>query len=124
MSKISLHPSKSSSRVLAKAEIIRRDAIRDAFDGLGPVVYYVRRQGLVKIGWSSDLRKRLSKLHVRPADLLAVQCGERSDEADMHCRFSHLRVTGDDLGREHFRLADELLDHVNGLRRGLNLPEV
>jgi hypothetical protein len=105
-------------------ESIRSAAVRDALDELGPVVYYVRRRGLVKIGWSSELRERLRKLHVKPADLLAVQCGERADEADMHRRFEHLRVVGDGLGVEHYRLAADLLDHVNELRRGLNLPEV
>lgn len=71
-------------------------------------VYYLRSGGYVKIGWTSDLQKRM---RAYPPDtvLLAVRPGTRADENATHRRFAHL-VTH---GREWFPLAPQISEHIN-----------
>lgn len=87
---------------------------------VGEVVYFVERQGFVKIGFSADLNARLSSLAnevirvpgMLPGrvNLLAIQPGGRQLERQTHRRFAHLRVGG-----EWFRAAQDLQDHINSL---------
>lgn len=99
----------------------RQRRTRDAWAGLGPVVYVIRRRGLVKIGQSSHLRRRLVELGAQPTDLLCVIPGDEALERSVHERFAHLRATGPDLGREHFRLEGSLLVFVNETRVALGM---
>lgn len=62
------------------------------------VVYFVQSGDLVKIGFSTDLRKRLKTLQTacpRPIVLLHRFQGTRDDEKRVHRRFSHLRMRGE-----------------------------
>jgi hypothetical protein len=71
-------------------------------------IYYLRSGGYVKIGWTSDLQKRM---RAYPPDtvLLAVRPGTRADENATHKRFAHL-VTH---GREWFPLAPQISEHID-----------
>lgn len=70
-------------------------------------IYYLRVGGYIKIGWTSDLTKRMRQY---PPDtvLLATEPGSRADETRLHKRFAHLRTHG----REWFPLAPQITDHI------------
>lgn len=56
------------------------------------VVYFVKHEGLVKIGYTADLAVRLRSL---PGELIAFLPGGRADEASFHRRFHPLRMHGE-----------------------------
>jgi hypothetical protein len=77
-------------------------------------VYYVRRQdGLIKIGVSGQLNRRLRALtEIHGAlTVLALHAGGREAEQRMHARFAADRVTG-----EWFQPSLILLDHIERLQ--------
>lgn len=74
------------------------------------VVYYVLFGDRIKIGTTTNLTRRLQDL---PHDeLLATEPGGTGVERQRHAQFGVYRVTG-----EWFEMGDELVDHVNELRR-------
>lgn len=74
------------------------------WSGRRSVVYYVERDGLVKIGTSTQVEQRVKALRGR---LLAVEPGGHNRESQLHERFEHLRVMG-----EWHRPEPDLLDHI------------
>jgi hypothetical protein len=78
------------------------------------VIYFMQdvNGGPIKIGFSDDIdarRKQLEFSYGRPLAILATMPGGREEEAEIHARFSHLR-----LGRkEQFRPAADLLNFIN-----------
>ena len=73
------------------------------------LVYYIRFADRIKIGTTSDIRRRMTAI---PHDkLLATEPGDRHLEAIRHREFKHLRLTG-----EWFRAAPELLKHIASLQ--------
>lgn len=62
-----------------------------------PVVYYVRMNGKVKIGTTTDFEGRMSALYVQPVDVLAVEVGGRRQESSRHQQFATYRVKGTEL---------------------------
>lgn len=80
------------------------------------VVYYIRFDDRMKIGTSSNLRQRMSRLW--HDELVALERGGRARERMRHAQFGQWRM-----GRtEWFELAPELLDHVAALRAGVDDP--
>lgn len=71
-------------------------------------VYYLRSGGFIKIGWTSDLTKRM-RSYPPDTTLLATQPGTRADEAAIHRRFAHLTTHG----REWFPLAPQISEHID-----------
>lgn len=82
------------------------------------VVYYVERDGFVKIGYSTNLDKRLRYLGrggvqapagmtIGPVKLLATHGGGVKAEAAIHRKFAASRVVG-----EWFRKTPELVAHI------------
>jgi hypothetical protein len=57
------------------------------------VVYFVRFGGLVKIGWTSNLKRRMSD--VPNEEILGTTAGTMEDEKRCHAAFAHLRVKGE-----------------------------
>ena len=72
------------------------------------VVYYIRYADRIKIGTSSQPRRRLGAIW--HDELLAFERGGRAVEQERHRRFAHLREGG-----EWFRADDELLEHVRSI---------
>lgn len=70
-------------------------------------VYYVQVGGHIKIGWTSQLDKRM---HSYPPNstLLAVHPGSRADERQLHKRFAVHRSHG----QEWYPLVPVILDHI------------
>lgn len=83
----------------------------------GSVCYFVRLDGLVKIGYASDLRRRLSQLKAPYDDVLWIEPGGRARESELHTRFAVDRVTG-----EMFTLSPDIIGYVNECRAALALP--
>lgn len=81
-------------------------------------VYYLRIGGYIKIGWTSDMTRRM-KAYPPDTVLLATRSGTRSDEATEHKRFAHLRTHG----REWYPLAPQLTQHIDTIVKTHGEPE-
>lgn len=81
-------------------------------------IYYLRVGAYYKIGWTSDLAKRMRQY---PPDtrLLARHPGTRKDEAALHKRFAHHRTHG----REWYPLATQITEHVNRMVKEHGEPD-
>lgn len=75
------------------------------------VVYYLRWHDRIKIGTSSQPRRRVAA--IRHEELLAFEPGDRVVERARHAQFAHLREGG-----EWFRADAELVAHANRLAAG------
>ena len=77
------------------------------------VVYYIRIDDHVKIGYSIHLRERAREMRViDPTALLAVEPGGREVERERHRQFAAERI-----GRlEHFNPSRRLLAHIDVIR--------
>lgn len=73
-------------------------------------VYYIRMGDAIKIGYATDVAKRM-RAYPPTAELLAAHPGTTQTERDMHKRFRA------DLsqGREWFNPSDNLMDHIAGV---------
>ncbi|SFD14184.1 GIY-YIG nuclease family protein [Streptomyces aidingensis] len=89
----------------------------------GSVVYFVEREGFIKIGTTRDLRGRLAALEQGgvlmpdgvppgPVTLLATTLGDRDVESGYHTRFRRQRVKG-----EWFRPSKALRHLIEDLQR-------
>lgn len=86
--------------------------------GHAPVVYYVRRGTMVKIGTSTNLHRRMRE--VLPEEVLAIEPGGIGVELTRHTQFSALRVDGQ---REWFHAGRLLQEHVNRMRSAYGAPD-
>lgn len=75
------------------------------------VVYYLRWHDRIKIGTSSQPRRRVAA--IRHEELLAFEPGDRVVERARHAQLAHLREGG-----EWFRADAELVAHANRLAAG------
>lgn len=82
-------------------------------------VYYIRSGGYIKIGWTSDLAKRM-RAYPPDTTLLAVEPGTRKDERRIHKRFAHLLTHG----REWFPLAPQIIEHIERVKAEHGEPPV
>ena len=99
-------------KVLAVEEVLYQKSYIRPSDREG-FVYFIAREGHVKIGWSQDVDRRLSELQIGSATALSLRGtfpGKLSDESRMHERFSEFRESG-----EWFRLEGELAEFVRNL---------
>jgi hypothetical protein len=87
--------------------------------GLKAVVYYLEQDGVLKIGHTVNLTRRMSEYPPR-AKLLATEPGDRDVEAVRHRQFRNHLVDG----REWFRDCDELRDHIADLLQMHGKPVV
>lgn len=93
----------------------RREAAEYRRTGL---VYFVRRDGFVKIGTTTNLPSRLVQLSrggdkrpegmtLGPVELLATESGGQARESALHRKFRRFRVAG-----EWFTEAPEIMAHI------------
>lgn len=71
------------------------------------VIYYAQMGGHIKIGWTSNLKRRM-RSYPPNTRLLAVHPGSRKDEKQLHRRFAVHRSHG----QEWYPLVPVLLDHI------------
>lgn len=75
-----------------------------------PMIYFIRADSAIKIGYSVNPEMRLGELQVgaqHDLELLGVMHGEREDEGKLHKQFANLRIRG-----EWFRAERVLLDFI------------
>lgn len=77
-------------------------------------VYYARRDGPVKIGFSNNVGLRTCRLGTPP---VAAEPGGRELERERHEQFKHLA-----LGGEWFKPEDDLLAHIDAVRDAHGAP--
>ncbi len=82
-------------------------------------VYFLRVGGYVKIGWTSDLEKRMRQ-YMPDSQLLAVKPGTRKDENALHRKFAHLKTHG----REWFPLAPQITEEAERIVKEHGSPPV
>ena len=70
-------------------------------------IYFLRVGGFYKIGWTSDLKRRMKSYYPDSA-LMCVYPGTRGEEKKLHKRWAHLVSHG----REWFMLAPEITRHI------------
>lgn len=79
-------------------------------------IYFVGgRRGPIKIGYSTDVRKRLAKLRVGSSQRLSLMAkapGTMEEERRMHRQFSHLRIRG-----EWFRRDPEIIAEIARIKQ-------
>lgn len=73
-------------------------------------VYFARRGRLIKIGWSRNVRHRISTLK---AELIGCVPGGCTEERIIHSRFDHLRFRG-----EWFKPGEDLLKYIQEEAQG------
>lgn len=84
------------------------------------VVYYVRIGDHIKIGFTTNMKLRLSALRIDPDAVLATEPGGRTLEAERHKQFAAERVSR----REDFNPSRRLLDHIGKVRQEHGPPVV
>ncbi|MEV7013303.1 GIY-YIG nuclease family protein [Streptosporangium sp. NPDC051022] len=87
------------------------------------LIYFVQREGLIKIGVTTNLTNRLKALSrgscmppgmtVGPVELLATEPGDRCVEGRLHTRFRKTRIQG----TEWFRPSKALRNYIDDLTR-------
>lgn len=92
---------------IGKAATARRREVAER-----SVVYYVRTGRYVKIGYTSDLKRRLHSLRLDPAAVLATEPGGRDLEAQRHAEFAEERLGR----REDFAPSLRLQEHIRELQ--------
>lgn len=77
-----------------------------------PIVYFLRVGDRVKIGYTTNLRTRITALALRPDNVVLLLVGGRDLEQDLHMRFGNAR-----LGEtEWFRLTSEVANYIDEMR--------
>jgi predicted DNA-binding transcriptional regulator AlpA len=80
-----------------------RDGGSAIFTARGGEVYVVTFAQFVKIGWSSDVLRRIAEIELNLPERLAVRAtikGDRRLERELHSRFVSLRTKGEWFRRE------------------------
>ena len=102
----------------AKAERARVAADGDV-EQREEVIYYVRDGEHIKIGWTTDLRRRLKRGFKPGGKLLASHPGTRADEARLHRQFAAYRTHGN----EWYAPMPSLLHHIEMVKQKHGEPE-
>ena len=83
------------------------------------VVYYVRIGDSIKIGYTVNLKSRMSALRVRQSDVLATEPGGKALEAQRHRKFAAIRKGK----REDFEPTFALIQHIDAVRERYGDPQ-
>lgn len=87
-------------------------------ESLTGVVYYLRINGMVKIGYTKNLARR-SRAYPPGTELLAIEPGTQYTERERHQDFSRWRAKG----REWFTESEQLRNHIDSLVAEYGLPD-
>ncbi|MGZ6852485.1 MAG: GIY-YIG nuclease family protein [Mycobacteriaceae bacterium] len=118
-----LEPVDQPPTLRVTATIIEPSDTDLALEGVKPEkpgsVYYLRSGGYIKIGWASNLTKRMRSY---PPDsvLLATEPGTLQDEARQHKRFAAHRTHG----REWYAMVPALMQHIDRVRAEHGEPDL
>lgn len=104
--------SRRPEREARRAEWVAIEQTKDDWSRSRSVVYYVRLDRHVKIGYTVNLTPRISSLRVDRDAVMAVEPGWREVEAERHQQFAEERVGK----REDFNPSRRLLAHIDVVR--------
>jgi hypothetical protein len=76
------------------------------------VVYYVRIHNYIKIGYTTNVRARMSQLRADVSDVLATEPGGKDLELSRHKQFADLRIGA----RENFKADKRLMAHIEAVK--------
>lgn len=99
----------------------RSNAPSALVNDIGPIIYFGRRNGLIKIGFTSGwLESRMKRAGLHWPDLIAIRPGTLAEEQALHQQLRpHLAR-----GREWYTPCAEIYDLVDEIRAGYRLPPV
>lgn len=98
----------------------RRETATSAARDLGPCVYVVRLpERLIKIGFTTNLDRRIRSFGSVWSDVLLALPGTPEDEAALHDRFKPYLARG----REYYYPCRELVDWIDGERNRLGVSK-
>lgn len=99
----------------------RRDTASAASRDLGPCVYAVRTpERLIKIGFTTNLDRRIRQFGSVWADVLIALPGTLEDEAALHARFEPYLARG----REYYYPCREIVEWIDQERSRLGVGKV
>ncbi|QTU57362.1 GIY-YIG nuclease family protein [Streptomyces scabiei] len=78
-----------------------------------PLVYFIRNGNRVKIGTSTDVKRRIRTLALRPENVALLLNGDKLLERDLHKQFADLRIGN----TEWFAHEGALIDYIAGQNR-------
>jgi hypothetical protein len=103
---------------LEKGEDPYKDPARETAYAEQSQVYYIRMGDHIKIGYTQNLKERLTGLRVDVSDVLATEPGGRAKERERHLQFADIRIGR----RENFERTADLLTHIAKVRRENGKP--
>jgi len=83
-------------------------------------VYYIRIGDYIKIGYTQNLKQRISGLRVDKSDVLATEPGGQPKERERHLQFADIRIGQ----RENFERTADLLTHIAKVRHENGPPKM
>ena len=93
----------------------------DLLRAIGPVVYAIQtKDGLIKIGWTSDLARRSGQVGYGQRAIIGFMRGDLADELAIHARLKGLAVRG----REWYPWHSQVLAVVNEMRAGWGIDPI
>ncbi|MGJ5753365.1 GIY-YIG nuclease family protein [Streptomyces puniciscabiei] len=82
-----------------------------------PLVYFIRNGNRVKIGTTTDLRRRVRTLALRPENVVLLEAGGMDRERDFHKRFEKYREGNTEWFRDLGELSAYITERVEEIRR-------
>lgn len=81
-------------------------------------IYYLSIDGLIKIGYTSNLENRM-KAYPPNTQLLALHPGTKATEADLHQQFAESKARG----REWFTPGTRIIEHIESVLERFGKPD-
>jgi hypothetical protein len=104
------------SGVRHHADVFVPPLVEGALPSESAVYYAQRGDGAIKIGTSTNVRKRVASFRLlTPIEVVAIEPGGRVREGELHWEFRSARMRGE-AGREWFTPVPRLLGHIRRLR--------
>lgn len=108
-------------RIVGTPDLTALQQPHQAAAQLGPVVYFIRTyDGLVKIGYTTNFKRRRKELTYPWENVLAVIPGSFAHEHALHEMYRASLVRG----RETFELTPDLLAHINEIRESCGVHAI
>lgn len=81
------------------------------------LVYFIRNGNRIKIGTTTDLRRRIRNLALRPENVVLLEVGGRDREREFHQRFAKYRDGNTEWFRDLGELSNYITERIEEIRR-------
>lgn len=113
--------SHANPRLIRGENETRSSSITRICADLPPVIYFISTDdGLIKIGYTTDLFARKQWFGKGWERLLAITAGSLEDEAALHQKFIEHRAKR----REYYHPHPDILSHINELRTAMHVDPI